>query len=87
MGKNWDDGGRNENSGQCVNSAIFGSNLGFFYGHVVCQNLSLKEAVVSFILVVVEGIPRQMGTVTAFLNCSTLLDPSLEGRLLVAVFL
>lgn len=37
--KNREDGGRNENSGQCVNSAILGSDLGFFYGHIVCQNL------------------------------------------------
>lgn len=39
VGKDREDGGRNENSGQCVNSAVFGSDLGFIHGHVVCQNL------------------------------------------------
>lgn len=43
VGKDREDGGRNENSGQCVNSAVFGSDLGFIHGHVVCQNLPLKE--------------------------------------------
>lgn len=39
VGKNREDGGRNEDSRQCVNSAIFGSDFGFIHGHIVCQNL------------------------------------------------
>lgn len=68
MGKNWDDGRRDENSGQRVNYAIFGNNLGFFHGYVVDQNLSLKEALTFSILIVGAGaVPRQLGTVTASL--------------------
>lgn len=50
MGQNWDDGGRNENSSQRVNSAIFGSDLNFFHCHIICQNLSLERSNDIFIL-------------------------------------
>lgn len=41
VGQNWDDGGRNQNSSQRVNLAIFGSDLKFFHCHVICQNLPI----------------------------------------------
>lgn len=72
VGKDRQDGGRNENSVQCVNSAVFGSDLGFVHGHVVCQNLPLREeALVSSILTAgPRAIPRQMRVVTASPNRS-----------------
>lgn len=39
-----DDGGRNQNSSQGVDSAIPGSDLDFFHRHIVCQNLSLERS-------------------------------------------
>lgn len=50
MRKDRDDGVRNKDAGQRVNSAVFGSDLGFFHCHIIYQNLSLEEAETSSIL-------------------------------------
>lgn len=69
MGNNRDDGGRNKDSSQCVNSAIFGNDPSFLHCHIICQNLSLKEAWTSSILMAGAGaIPRQMCLVTVSLE-------------------
>lgn len=44
MGQNWHDGGRNEDAGQGVDSAVFGNDLCLFDGHIICQNLSLEKS-------------------------------------------
>lgn len=85
MGKDWDDGGRNKDARQCVNSAIFGSHLSFFHCHIIYQNPSLEEAETSSILMARAGvIPRQRCPVKASLEP---LGFSLEGRLLVVASL
>lgn len=81
MGKDRDDGGRKEDAGQCVNSAVFGSDLGFFHCHIIYQNPSLEEAETPSTLMARAGvIPRQRCPVKASLGPRGF---SSEGRLLV----
>lgn len=42
VGQNWGDGRGNEDSGERVNPAVFGSHLRFFHCHTIGQNLSLE---------------------------------------------
>lgn len=85
VGQNWDDGGRNQNASQRVNSAVFGSDVEFFHCHIICQNLPLERSSDIFhsVLQGHQWSPCRSEWWWAHRRPSTSPDFSVSGRLLL----